>query len=248
MQNITARTTEGHGPAVGEHAPLRRPAPKWAALVDDRVIPMPRRVVSVQVIRDQAEIRREFAVVRKYQSRSDVVLKNDAEVDLGEGNVFRTVPAREEVSAGSCSEPAKLAYVVDDEWEVVVDPRQTGQTLRRLFELPPDVELLRDYESPHDEPIADDEAATFSDGPVFRTQRVLITIKVNKNEVKFKKRRVTGLEVKETAIKQGVKIELGFVLYRIKRDGGLGPAIGDSERVVLHECEEFRCVTPDDNS
>lgn len=238
----------GQDEVLAKHAPVGRPAPKWAALVDDRVIPMPRRKVTTQTIKDQAGIGEAFVLVRDYQTRNDVVVADNSELDLAAGNVFRVIPRCEAAPSQARHEPPKLAFVVDDEWEVVLDPRQTGATLRRLFELPAEAELLRDYESPHDEPIADDEAADFTNGPVFRTERVGITVKVNRNPVTFHKRRVTGLEIKQTAIAQKVKITLDGVLYKVKPDGSLGAAIGDSEKVTLTECEEFRCVTPDDNS
>lgn len=240
---------KGQEKLLAEHAPDGRPAPKWVALVNDRAIPMPRRVLTVQTIKDQASIGTGFVLVRDYQTRNDVVVMDNTELDLAEGNVFRVIPRCEAApSPTPCHEPAKLAFVMDDEWEITLTPHQTGATLRRLFELPADVELLRDYESPHDEPIADDAAANFADGPVFRTERATITVKVNNNPVKFHKRRVTGLEIKQTAIAQKVKITLDCVLYKVKPDGSLGASIGDSEKVTLKDCEEFRCVTPDDNS
>ena len=50
-----------------------------------------------------------------------------------------------------------------------IDPvaKQTEETLRRLFEIPADLELLRDFQSPHDELVTDTEAVFFEDGPVF---------------------------------------------------------------------------------
>ncbi len=238
----------GQEKALAKEAPDCRPAPKWAVLVNDRAISMPRRVVTAQTIKDQAGIGAGFVLVRDYQSRNDVVVAEEAEIDLAAGNVFRVIPLCEAAPPPPCHEPAKCAFVVDDEWEITLDPRQTGATLRRLFELSAQVELLRDYELPHDEPIADDEAANFADGPVFRTERVTITVKVNNYPVTFHKRRVTGLEIKQTAIAQQVKITLDGVLYKVKPDGTLGASIGDSEKVTLRDCEEFRCVTPDDNS
>lgn len=239
----------GQEKVLAKHAPDIRPAPKWAALVNDRAIPMPRRVLTAQTIKDQADIGAGFVLVRDYQTRNDVVVADDAELDLAEGNVFRVIPHCEAApSPTPCHEPAKLAFVMDDEWEITLAPRQTGASLRRLFELSPEVELLRDYESPHDEPIADDEPANFADGPVFRTERLTVIVKVNNNPVKFHKRRVTGLEIKQTAIAQKVKITLDCVLYKVKPDGSLGASIGDAEKVTLRDCEEFRCVTPDDNS
>lgn len=251
--NKTQRMTDsaiqtGQEEVLAKHVPDCRPAPKWVALVDDRAIPMPRRILAAQTIKDQAGIGAGFVLVRDYQTRNDMVVADNVELDLAAGNVFRVIPRCEAAPPPPCHEPAKLAFVVDDKWEVTLNPRRTGATLRRLFELPAKVELLRDYESPHDEPIADDEPANFADGPVFRTERVTITVKVNNNPVTFHKRRVTGLEIKQTAIAQKVKITLDCVLYKVKPDGSLGASIGDSDKVTLRNCEEFRCVTPDDNS
>jgi hypothetical protein len=233
---------------VAEHALNRRPAPKWAVLVGDRTTPMPHRVVTAQAIKDQAGIGKGFMLVRDFQSRNDMVITDEEELDLGVGNVFRVIPRCDAARQAQCHEPAKLAYLLDDEWEITLTPHQTGTSLRRLFDVPPDLELFRDYESPHDEPIADDECANFPDGPVFRSQRATITVKVNNNPVIFHKREVTGLEIKQTAIAQNVKIPLDGVLYRVKPDGNLSTAIGDAEKVTLKDCDEFRCVTPDDNS
>jgi hypothetical protein len=239
---------EGHSSAVAEHALDRRPAPKWVALVDDRPIPMPHRLVSGQIIKDQAGIGENSVLLRDFQARNDIAIADKAELDLGVGNVFRTIPRCEAVASPPCHEPAKLAYLLDDEWEITLTPHQTGATLRRLFEVPPDLELLRDYESPHDEPVADDESANFADGPVFRSRCLTITVKVNNNPVTFHKRHSTGLEIKQTAITQKVKIPLDGVLYQVQSDGSLGSAINDAEKVTLKDCDEFRCVTPDDNS
>jgi len=245
MENSSVITACHKGEeTVGKHVAQA----KWAALVDDCGIPMPRRTVSARTIKDQAGVKGDKALVRDFQSHLDVVLKDDDEVDLSQGNVFRTIPACEGGNAPPCQEPAKLAFFVDDECEVTINPRQTGDTLRRLFELSSDLELLRDYESPHDEPIADDEAANFPEGPVFRTQTRTITVTINRHPVKFHRRHVTGLIIKETAIKQGVKLCPDCVLYYLKAGGGVGPAVGDAEKVVLKECDEFRCVTTDDNS
>jgi|ERR1043166_275049 hypothetical protein len=238
----------GHGDAVAEHAHDRRPAPKWAAVVSDRAIPMPRRAVTAQTVKDLAGVGPAFVLVRDYESRNDVVLADDAELDLAKGNAFRVIPRCEAAEMPECHGPAKLAWFVNDEWELTLLPKQTEETLRRLFEIPADLELLRDFESPHDQIITDTEAVLFEDGPVFRTERTTITVKVNNQPVTLHKRRVTGLEIKETAIAQGVAISKDGVLYAMKPDGGLGAVIRDDEKVTLRPCEEFRCVTPDDNS
>ena len=61
--------------------------------------------------------------------------------------------------------------MLDDRWEVVIRPDQTGRTLRDLFDLGDDVDLLRDYESPNDQIINEADRASFEDGCVFRTQQ-----------------------------------------------------------------------------
>jgi hypothetical protein len=73
-----------------------------------------------------------------------------------------------------------------------------------------------------------------------------LVVKVNRQPVEFKTRRTTGLGVKQTAIAQGVKIELDFSLF--KRSGGHSEPIADDQRLHLHEDEEFRAVAPDDQS
>lgn len=155
--------------------------PKWAVVVNDRLIPMPRRRITSAVIHEQASIQRGHILFRDHNSPSDPVIPNDSEVDLGEGNVFYTEPTCELTDQSPCAAPAKLAYVVDDRWEVTITPRQTGKTLRNLFALPDDAELIRDYESPHDQTVADEGAALFANGPVFRTRKrcVSVTIIVN---------------------------------------------------------------------
>jgi hypothetical protein len=247
-QMRTENIEMGYGSAVAEHAHDHRPMPKWAAVVGDRPFPMPRRTLTAQTVKDLAGVGEAFVLVLDYESRNDVVLADETELDLAKGNVFRVIPRCEAAEMPECHDPAKLAWFVDDEWELTLLPKQTEETLRRLFEIPADLELLRDFQSPHDEIITDTEAVLFGDGPVFRTERTSITVKVNNHPVTFHRRRVTGLEIKETAITQGVAISKDGVLYAMKPDGELGPVIRDNERVTLRSCEEFRCVTPDDNS
>lgn len=233
-----------------ENVELRQGAAeaKWAAIVGDRLAPLPRRRLKARDILHQSGAKPDSILVRDYDSPNDIGFHADSVVDLADGNVFRTVAGCACSHEIKCDAPPKLAFVVDDRWEVTIQPRQSGATLRGLMAIPKDVELLRDHESPQDEPIADDENFVFTDGPVFITRSAVITVKVNNKPVKFKKRRVTGLEIKQTAIAQGVSIQPDFVLYPVKHDGSLGAAIDNAEKVTLDECDEFRCVAPDDNS
>lgn len=142
-------------------------AEKWAALIEDRLFPMPRRKLTARVILDQSGHGADIVLVRDHGGVQDVMLDDDAAVDLAEGNVFRAVPRCEAKPNAHCAEPAKRAFVCDDEWEVTLISQQTGKTLKRLLGLPADAVLLRDYESPNDQPIGDDVRVDFRDGPVF---------------------------------------------------------------------------------
>lgn len=74
-----------------------------------------------------------------------------------------------------------------------------------------------------------------------------VTVKVNNHPVKFQDHKTTGLEIKQTAIQQGVAIKQDFSLFRVKGGGKLDP-IADDEKVTLHKDEEFRATDTDDNS
>lgn len=221
---------------------------KWGAIINDQLFPLPRRKLAPRDILDQAGIGKEFVLVRDHDNPNDVVLDTEAIVDLAEGNVFRTIPRCETGPQRPCSAPPKLAFICDDAWEVTLTGKQTGHSLKRLLGLPDDAEVLRDFESPHDKIIRDDQVVLHSDGPVFTARRVSFTVKVNNHPVHLRERVVTALELKKTAIAQGVKIDIDNVVYRVKADGSLGPAIRDDEKIVLHECDSFSCVAPDDKS
>lgn len=225
-----------------------RAGAKWAAVINDQLFPLPRRKLNARDILDQAGVTKEFVLVRDHDNPNDVVLSDDAVVDLAEGNVFRTMPRCEAGPQRPCTAPPKLAFVCDDAWEVTLTGKQTGHSLKRLLGLPDDADLLRDYESPNDQVIRDDEVVIHADGPVFTARRMTLTVKVNNQLVHFAERRVTALQLKRTAIDQGVKIDVDSVVYPVKPDGSLGPAIRDDEKIILHECDAFNCVAPDDKS
>ncbi|MCB1276781.1 hypothetical protein [Prosthecobacter sp.] len=233
---------------MAEHASNCRPAPKWAAVIEDRLFPMPRQKFVARDILDQTAFGPDVVLQRDHNSSNDVVIDDGQIINLGDGNVFRVIPRCEAKPSSECVEPAKRAFVLDDEWKVTVIPAQTGRTLKRLFDLPDEVELLRDYESPNDVVIANDEHVHHAEGCVFTARKLVLTIKVNNNPVRFTKRRVTALEIKQTAIAQGVQIGEDFVLHAITPDGNQGPAIPDDKKLVLKPCDEFRCVAADDNS
>ncbi len=142
-------------------------AAKWAAVLGDRLFPMPHRKLAARDILDQSGHGQDVVLVRDHGGVHDVTLDDNAIVDLAEGNVFRAVPRCEAKPTAHCTEPAKRAFICDDEWEVTLVSQQTGRTLKRLLGLPADAVLLRDHESPNDRPVGDDERVEFQDGPVF---------------------------------------------------------------------------------
>lgn len=221
--------------------------PKWFALVNEQIVSMPEPEVSVHLLKNLAQIPPALALIRDYNS--DVPLPNDVIIDLRMGNVFYSgddCPGN--VQANSPQLP-KFAVAINNRWALLARPDQTGASIRELFDLENDIELYRDYESPVDILIDDETACPVKDGPIFCTRKcATFTVKVNNKPVKFGSRRVTGREIKETAIAQSVALCADCVLYRVKLGGGFGPAIRDDEKVLLREGDEFRCITPDDQS
>jgi hypothetical protein len=75
----------------------------------------------------------------------------------------------------------------------------------------------------------------------------VITITVNAKAVEMEKGKVTGLEIKQAAIAQGVNIQTDFVLFE---DLGQGQrrVIGDNDVVNVHPGSSFEAIPHDDNS
>ena len=168
-----------------------RATPKWAILVNDIVVPVPQQLVLATVLRSQAAISHELALVRDHNSPEDVVVDEGATIDLAKGNVFYTIRREEATTRGVCKAPPKLAYFVDDHAEITTNPDQSGRTIRELFNLDAANRLVRDYESPVDESVGLEESASFTAGPVFFTRQATPTVII----VNGKRRRVTTLEL-----------------------------------------------------
>ncbi len=193
-------TKAGDGPAVENHTQCC-PASKWAAVVDDVGIPAPQRKVQVSVLKAQAGVPAGHTLFRDYSPKSDVALSDDEVVDLADGNVFYSRADCSAPPQGDCSGRPKLAWFVDDHHEVTLRPDQTGKALRELFQLSHGSCLLRDYESPVDEPLGSDAKIRFKDGPVLITRceghegSVSVTIIVEGTPHEWSKRTITHEEV-----------------------------------------------------
>jgi len=77
--------------------------------------------------------------------------------------------------------------------------------------------------------------------------RVEVTILVNEHQVRITGPKATGLQIKEAAIAQGVKIALDFVLS-LELGNRKARVVRDEETVTLHHDEQFVANPPDDNS
>jgi hypothetical protein len=73
-----------------------------------------------------------------------------------------------------------------------------------------------------------------------------VEITVNRRPVVLDDKHVTGLEIKQAAIAQGVPIELSFQLSE-KKGKHLKP-VADTDTVTIKTGDEFRAVAGDDNS
>jgi multiubiquitin len=75
----------------------------------------------------------------------------------------------------------------------------------------------------------------------------VVTIHVNERPVHLRGHRHTGLEIKEAAVEQHVKIELDFLLY-LEGPEGQAKHIDDGEEVTVTDKTHFAAVPDDDNS
>src|SRR5258708_7116908 len=134
---IPENSQQGAG-ACPDHA-----AAKWAAVVDDVVVPMPGRRIAGHLIKSLASVPSDFVLVRDHNSPNDVVLKEEELIDLAQGNVFYRLSRCEVQPRGDCHDVPKRAFVVDDRAEIIIRPDLSGQTLRELFGLSAHTRLLR---------------------------------------------------------------------------------------------------------
>lgn len=79
------------------------------------------------------------------------------------------------------------------------------------------------------------------------SKKHLVTITVNESAVRISGPRVTGLEIKQAAIAQGVDIQLDFVLSQ-EFPNRQTEVIGDDDTVTVNKNSRFVAIAPDDNS
>lgn len=75
-----------------------------------------------------------------------------------------------------------------------------------------------------------------------------VTVKVNTKPVVLPDNQVTGLQVKQAAIAQGIEIELDFLLTLEAHGGHPAETIDDNEPVKVNKHSEFTANDVDDDS
>ncbi len=78
--------------------------------------------------------------------------------------------------------------------------------------------------------------------------RGTVTVKVNRKDVTLQSHRVTGMEIKQAAIAQGVEIEADFLLTLEAHEGHPPRSIGDDEVITVTKHSVFTANDADDDS
>ena len=238
---MASNTTTALGTTEGSSSAHQGVSPKWAVLINDTLFPMPRRHVQVAVLREQASIPAAHALFRDHNSESDPIVANGVIVDLAQGNVLYSEHANEGDQCGQPASPAKLAYAIDDRWEVVVKPAQTGQSLRDLFALAGDVELLRDFESPNDLVVQPSDDAHFELGCVYRTRRRAVVLAIKVNRLRFTEN--DGVKPKMQGREIAALVEQNPDQTKVERLTPHGAvAVGLDETVPVQNGDEFKVI------
>jgi len=212
--------------------------PKFGIVVDDSAYSSPRRKISVAVLKSQAGIPVSDVLVRDHNSPNDVVLRDDQTVDLVDGNVFYTLSRCDLQPRSNCETPPKLAFFIDDAFEITANANQTEVTLKGLFALPDQARLVRDLKSPNDVAIGYAAPTPFKEGPVFITRKTEASLRITVNHRNFTeddgvKERMTGLAIAALVYPENpqcTKVQLG---ERV---------IGHDEEISIEGCEAFEVV------
>lgn len=75
-----------------------------------------------------------------------------------------------------------------------------------------------------------------------------VVVEVNTKSVELAKHRITGLQVKEAAIAQGVEVEVDFHLTLEAHGGQPAERIDDDELITVTKHSVFTCNDGDENS
>src|SRR5438105_7392224 len=90
------------GKVPAEHHESRTQAAKWAVVVNDALVLLPRRVTA-RLVKEEAGTSPDLTLVRDHGSPNDIPLNDEQKLDLAEGNVFYTLPRCEVKPAIGCA-------------------------------------------------------------------------------------------------------------------------------------------------
>lgn len=86
------------------------------------------------------------------------------------------------------------------------------------------------------------------EAPLAEAKKQTIVVEVNKHPVALKKRRVTGLMIKQAAVDQHVPhVSVDFLLMLVTKKGAV-EAIADDQLITVNKNSKFKMVAADDNS
>ncbi|MDQ8208822.1 multiubiquitin domain-containing protein [Coraliomargarita sp. SDUM461003] len=143
---------------------------KTIASINDNIVITPQKTASIQLLLDQTNLPNEAGLYRDHQSPNDPWFAADEEISLSEGSSFYTGEPPCRASPPVNDVPAKYVVTVNDHPEYTNRREQTGASLRRLFDLDDDVELLIDTMSPNDIVIADEDPVDLGQSNVLITR------------------------------------------------------------------------------
>jgi len=145
-------------------------------------------------------------------------------------------------------------FVLEGERQEWLVPFINSITLKRLAGKDPEAfAVFLEREGEPDREIDDDDMVDLSEDGLetfhFRPVEKVVTIFVNggNNPVQIMRGVHTGLEIKQAAIEQGVKIQLDFVLS-LEKGNGETQIIGDTDKVRVKRGQHYVAIADDDNS
>lgn len=185
----------------------------------------------------------QFIVLRQLPSGDLEELRLSEEIDLREPGAEKFIVVRSDRSFRFLLEGER------QEWPAALI---NGLTLKRLGGKSADeFEVFLERTEAADRKVEDDELVDLSEAGVesvyFRRHSREVVIEVNENAVRIRAGEHTGREIKETAIAQGVKINIDFVLSLHEGSGGTR-IIGDVDPVRVHRGQRYTAVADDDVS
>lgn len=221
-------------------------AQKYRVQIDEKAYQVSDPVITGRQLLDKAQKRPvdEYLIFQQLKDGQLEEIRLDETVDLRKVGVEKFITQKSDRS---------FRFVIDGrrfEWGLQYI---TGRKLKDLAGVNPDAyEVWLEVRGEgSDRLIGDTETVDLQESGVERfyskASTITITVTVNNKSVNFSKNQATGLEIKKTAIQQGVSLKEDFILFEVKPNSPL-KQIGDNETITLHQGQVFRSTADDDNS